>query len=207
LGRFSGFPSGLNTGLGFSFADYRLDYAFAPLGDLGASHRFGFSCRFGDGKNDEPRVETRARKPSKPKVRKESLDAEPEGVDRNLQLADRLINIGRLEDARRELGRAQELLEEGDRRHVLVLERMGHVSFLEEDFQDGMARFRDAIRTAVSSGVRGAAVAKAYYGLGMCLAAGGKTSAAIRYFETALESDPDSDIRQAIKSELKRLKK
>jgi len=40
------FPSGLSAGLGYDSADYQVDYAFVPYGDLGNTHRVSFTVRF-----------------------------------------------------------------------------------------------------------------------------------------------------------------
>jgi len=40
------FPSGLSAGMGYDSADYQVDYAFVPYGDLGNTHRVSFTIRF-----------------------------------------------------------------------------------------------------------------------------------------------------------------
>ncbi len=38
----------LNTGFGINYMDFSFDYAFVPYGDLGMTHRFSFSVKFGE---------------------------------------------------------------------------------------------------------------------------------------------------------------
>jgi len=40
------FPSGLCGGMGYNTADYQVDYAFVPYGNLGNTHRVSFTIRF-----------------------------------------------------------------------------------------------------------------------------------------------------------------
>ena len=37
----------INLGFGFEYLDYMFDYAFVPYGDIGMTHRFSFSIKFG----------------------------------------------------------------------------------------------------------------------------------------------------------------
>ena len=37
----------INLGFGFEYLDYVFDYAFVPYGDIGMTHRFSFSIKFG----------------------------------------------------------------------------------------------------------------------------------------------------------------
>lgn len=50
LGAFSGF----SAGIGFIYSKVSFDYAFAPFGDLGNSHRFSVTARFGKSKELPP---------------------------------------------------------------------------------------------------------------------------------------------------------
>lgn len=47
LGKYGGIQAGLSAGLGMKIHDYQLDYAFMSAGDLGATHRFTLSARWG----------------------------------------------------------------------------------------------------------------------------------------------------------------
>ncbi len=38
----------LNTGFGINYMDFSFDYAFVPYGDIGMTHRFSFSVKFGE---------------------------------------------------------------------------------------------------------------------------------------------------------------
>jgi hypothetical protein len=64
---FDGF-SGATFGGGFSVSQLRLDYAYLPFGDLGASQRVSLAYEFGGPKPAEPKVESKqpAAKNSKP---------------------------------------------------------------------------------------------------------------------------------------------
>ncbi|MCX5783819.1 MAG: PorV/PorQ family protein [Elusimicrobia bacterium] len=55
------------TGIGIGFNNYMLDYAFAPMGDLGTTHRVSFSITFGS-------FRIRFPKPAKPPKRPEYAD-------------------------------------------------------------------------------------------------------------------------------------
>lgn len=128
LGAFSGF----STGIGFVYNQFSFDYAFAPFGDLGVSHRISLAFKFMN-----PAIPA-ARTPSEPVPAAERLQAaqrsvysvsrrplkiSQRGVEYSVEAVSGQAQLARLEFKTRRRGSGEERLEilEGSLPAVLAL--------------------------------------------------------------------------------------
>jgi len=72
----------INLGFGFEYLDYVFDYAFVPYGDIGMTHRFSFSIKFGKQIDKVDLAEQERRSRQEPIVPKQDgqLIQEPQGA-------------------------------------------------------------------------------------------------------------------------------
>lgn len=69
----------INLGFGLEYLDYVFDYAFVPYGDIGMTHRFSFSIKFG---KTVEKIDTFSSTPS------EESEPEPKGTEKTVEKID-----------------------------------------------------------------------------------------------------------------------
>ncbi|MFA5137753.1 MAG: tetratricopeptide repeat protein [Elusimicrobiota bacterium] len=120
--------------------------------------------------------------------------------------ADKAMLRNHLDEAQRALQEAHGLLTENDPRWVNYYERMGLLSYLQDQIPKAKALYLDAIHFASVLGVQGHAVADSYLGMGLCLAAEDKPREAEGYLRKALETGPAPGTTRRVEKELRRLR-
>ncbi len=200
---------GLTAGVGFRGPDWSFDYALAPYGDLGLTHRLTLILRWGEERApdrgqkfmsayDEPVVERRL--PPERKVRElpEAKPALPAGLAAPaVSPADRLLEDARMQTATgqyalasRSLDEAGSMLDVRDRRRVLLKTREGDLYHARKFYDDAAAAYEEAITMASRLSLSDSTVAAAYTGLGRCRWATGDKDAAARALRKAIDVEP-----------------
>ena len=85
--------------------------------------------------------------------------------------------------------------EDDDLRQIRYNEKTGMASLKAGDAAAAKISFSQAIRLAVSAGVKDTVVADAYAGMGLCLAKEGKPDYAVKFLNKALEAGPTPQTR------------
>ena len=198
-GRSKNAGPGFSAGAGLRNGDLAADYAFSPFGDLGDTHRFTFSYKFGknragvSGTGREEGYPVPSRPQQAPAA--DSLAA----ADAYLARKD-YINAGKSYDL------AQRALPEGDALRVYVLERQGQLALTAEDLHAAESLFLASLKAAEELEVVNVSVVKAHLGLAYCLEKNGEDQAALRNYEKALTLLKNEESRAAVKKAIERLK-
>ncbi|MFH2201487.1 MAG: PorV/PorQ family protein [Elusimicrobiota bacterium] len=187
---------GVTAGVGWSANYFIFDYAFAPFGDLGSSHLFSVTARWGG--HDRPLFSGRRTRPVKNMPQRITADS-------YLRRAGEYIDLDLLEEAKKELETVDTLIHANDARRVRYLERLGMIEYKENRIAGAQQYFTRSLRLAIQLSLRGPAVADAYYGMGLCLVKEDKFDYSEKFFRKALRAGPVANTRSAIKQELRRL--
>lgn len=202
--------TGVTFGLGWIYRRFRLNYAFMPLGELGASHRFSVTVKFIGPPPLPPTFESTqpdhiAIPPDPGQMEQRSAD-----IDAHFRKIDKYLRKGALPQAKAELQEADLLITDKDPRSVRYFERLGRIFFMEKDFHYAQVGYTRAIRRARELGVSNDAVTDAYVGMGLCLLERENILYAEKFFKKALETSPSEKARGLILrklSEIENLKK
>ena len=218
---------GITGGVGWGWRSFSIDYAFAPYGDLGLTHRASVTFRWG-GHDDghEPSPEEDAPIPEKVEPRREPppkvdwgtrteayvpKEAKPvkgeETAEGHFAKARRLIDAKQFAGARAELELAEAMLAPEDRRRVLYYERQGTIALAERDVRKAKGFYTEGLKLASSLGLSDLNVADAYVGLGQCLLAEGDAPYALKFFKKAFEVSPSLRTRQLIEQTERKIKR
>jgi tetratricopeptide (TPR) repeat protein len=218
---------GISAGVGWRGEAWSIDYAIAPYGDLGLTHRVGVGFRWGRG--DEPvreagpdpvieaalrasRRREAARTPdsSLPSEVVMGGDASPTAplpAEARLAKARGHLVAGRLTEAKVELDAADLLLAPEDRLRATWHELNGRLARAHRDLKTARAEYTESLRMAVKSGVGGQSVADAYEGMGLTLADQGELAYAARFLRKAYEIAPTQRLLDSIEALERRLPK
>ena len=188
---------GVRFGFGGVFERYRVDYAFAPLGDIGSSHRITIAMRWSDSsaKSEKAKKEKTFEESLRELVEIPRVGDVKDFRDAQIARASRLMEAGRFKDAERELRSA---LGESEREKIQVYERLGRVAYLRGDCSAARAAYREAIALGLRLGVSNVLIGESYAGIGRCLAKDGEKKEAGRFFQKALEIGPTVETRKFI---------
>lgn len=221
---------GVTAGVGWRGEAWSADYAIAPYGDLGLTHRVSVAFRWGKLEEERPLREagpdpvieaalrsSRRREGVRPAA-DDGLPAEvvlggeasptaPLPAEERLAKARRLIDSGHYEEARTELDAADRLLSPEDRRRASWHELTARRARGMKDLKTARAEYMEALRLAIKSGVGGQTAADAYEGLGLTLAEQGEPAYAVRFLRKAYEVAPTQRLLDSIESLERRLAK
>lgn len=211
---------GVAGGVGWRGEAWSIDYAIAPYGDLGLTHRVSAAFRWGvsdareerDGRvrerdaGPDPVIEealraarrSRARPaaetsglPSEVVLGGETSPIAPLPAEQRLEKARSLAKGGRLEEARLELDAADRLLAPEDKLRASWHEISGRLARARKDYKTARAEYAESLRVAVKSGAGGRVAADAYEGMGLTLADQNELSYAIKFLRKAYEIAPE----------------
>lgn len=215
--------AGLTAGVGWRGRNWSVDYAIAPYGDLGLTHRVGASLRWGlpdehDGPVDpiiEEALRSRPREVPKdegraaraPEVRMGT--AEPPRVlvpipDR-IARARRLTDAGRLDEAKIELNAIDRVLGDEDRARSGWYEAEGRWERARRNLPAARGAYAEALRLSIKFGETGQPVADAYEGMGMTLAEQGELAYGVKFLRKAYVISPAQRLLDTIEAYERRL--
>lgn len=190
--------TGVSMGLGWSNGKFRIDYAFVPLGDLGAAHRLSLGLRWGDPEDSMmPELVTEIKPDEPPRI----------AVQDRFRRVETQLRKGDYAAATQELQEASVLLPERDPQWVEYYVLLGEIFIRQKDYRLARAGFERAIRTARDLGLAGPRVAEAFFGLGRILLEQGNLDYAERFLTKALEAAPPEATRQAVMGALGEIQK
>ncbi len=218
---------GVSAGVGWRGEAWSVDYAIAPYGDLGLTHRVGIGFRWGRG--DEPVREAgpdpvieaalrAARRRESARTPDTALPAEvvmggeasptpPLPAERRLTKAREQILAGRLDEARVELDAADRLLPPEDRLRAVWHELNGRWARARRDLKAARAEYTESLRMSIHGGIAGPSTADAYEGMGLTLADQGDLPYAVRFLRKAYEIAPTQRLLDSIEALERRLPK
>ena len=179
---------GLSFGLGWKGRRLGADYAFVPMGELGAAHRISFTLRWGG--NDDPMLA------------KAPVEGSPES---RLAQAQAAMDKGDYVAARSFLVVGLRGLPAGDRRRVRFQERLGSLFLLQKDFRNAIQEYAEGVNLAFADGYTDQSVADSYIGIGMCFSAGKNYVDAQRSFLKGLALGPSPTSLEVAQAQLKSL--
>lgn len=185
--------TGLSSGLGLSFGNLRVDYAFVPFGGVGLTHRVSLSFGFG-----VQRAQPKYAMP--PKVVTDLKSPED-----YFQEANQWIRKREFDKADQAIGEAAKLLGTRDQRRVQYFERKGYLALWDKDYDLAKGYYTKAIELAKSLGLKSASMANAYVGMGVSLAETGNIPYAIDFYRRGLSMGPSPNFRRFAQRQLKKL--
>lgn len=180
---------GVTAGLGWKGESLGVDYAFAPLGELGTAHRISLTLRWGA--MDDP---TQAQAPE---------EGSPEARLRQAQVA---MDAGQYTGARTYLITGLRQLPAGDRRRVRFQERLGSLALMRHDVNGALTALSEGLNIAIAAGYSDESVADTYIGIGMCLAAGKNYSDAVENLQKGISIGPSKASLEVAQAQLKALR-
>ncbi|MBI3563681.1 MAG: hypothetical protein HY079_00635, partial [Elusimicrobia bacterium] len=211
---------GISAGVGWRGEAWGVDYAIAPYGDLGLTHRVSVAFRWG--KSDErsvreagpdPVIESALRAarrrervqaaessalPSEVVLGGDASPTAPLPAEERLAKARSLIVGGRLDEAKVELDAADRLLSPEDRMRASWHELTARSARARKDLKTARAEYMESLRLAIKNGVGGQSAADAYEGLGLTLADQGELSYGVRFLRKAYEVAPSQRLLDSI---------
>lgn len=208
--------TGVTVGFGWVHEQrFRFQYAFVPLGELGAAHRVSIGLRWGDPREKEvPELilPSAAESPGE-----EAAPARPEAremyglrrptAESHFAKAEEAIAKGAFLDARRALQDASVLLAENDGRWVYYFERLGYVYYSERVRANAILAYEQAFRQAARLSMSGRHLADAYAGIAYCHIDEGRPAEAAQYLRKALEAGPAEAPATLIRAKLAEIEK
>lgn len=213
---------GVSAGVGWRGEAWGVDYAIAPYGDLGLTHRVSVAFRWGKSDERAPReagpdpvIESAlraARRRERESVRAAESAALPSEVvlggdapptaplpaEERLAKARSLLAAGRLDEAKTELDAADRLLSPEDRMRASWHELTARRARAGKDLKTARAEYMESLRLAIKNGVGGQTAADAYEGLGRTLADQGEATYGVRFLRKAYEVAPSQRLLDAI---------
>jgi len=186
---------GITGGVGWMWKSLAIDYAIAPLGDLGVSNRLSLTIRWGAPPKtaEKPAADAAAAAPA------------PNSPEDHFLRAQRFIEAKSFPAAKQELAAALELLPSDDRLRVLYYERMGTIARFSGDISEAKYSYAEAMKLAGTLGLSDPIVADTYTGFGLCLVSEGDTTLAVKFFKKALEVGASPRTTDLLQDALKRL--
>jgi hypothetical protein len=186
---------GITGGVGWMWKSLGIDYAIAPLGDLGLSNRLSLTVRWGGPvKAAEPVTQNAA-----------PADPPANSPEDHFLRAQAFIETKSFAEAKKELAEALSLLAADDRLRVLYYERMGTIARFQGDMAEAKYSYAEAMKEASTLGLSDPVVADTYTGFGLCLVAEGDTNLAVKFFKKALEVGASPRTTNLLKEQLQRL--
>lgn len=197
---------GLSAGVGWRGQAWAIDYALAPYGDLGLTHRVGLSYRWGGRDAHEPPpdplIERALRssrgggeRPARP-IRMEiglGGDAGP-GLsippDQRIAKARKFVDDGRLDEAALELSSLDRALGPDDPNRASFNEARGRLLRARNDLKGARAAYEESLRLAIRAGDAAPWVADAYEGMGLTLEGQGDFDYAAKFLRKAYALNP-----------------
>ena len=192
--------TGITGGIGWFYKDLSLDFAVVTYGALGFTHRLSATIRWGDENASSPKGRAPKADLPAPAPRSSEADSAP-----HFQLAERLIQEKRFNEARNELQAGAKTLSTKDPRRVLFFARMGYIAWLENDVAKAKGDFLRSLDEAAALGVRNSSLAETYAKLGLCYLAENNPQEARKAFEQGLASNPEEATARFLGQQLKKL--
>lgn len=215
--------SGFAAGVGVSFQNLVLDYAFVPFGGLGYAHKLMLTFNFGGERDD-----TALKKPSRPapivpkpesELEVQPLEPELPAVDKTaeapaakrtyedcLGAANKYAVKKDYKNAVKEFNTALAILPENDKRRIFTLEQQGQLYLKLNNIAKAKESYLAAIQAAKKSGVTTTTVVNAYLGLAYCFEKTGNIAPAVKNYEKALGLSNNDKTKTRIRNILKKLK-
>ncbi len=186
---------GATFGFGLLLEQVAFTYGFG-LGNVTGTHSVSLGYRFGEdaAREPEPAAESlpRAKTAMEPSQRHEPEPA-PARIPRASEVPGR--------------DRSTAAPESADDK-VRDLEEKGFVSYLSQDLAGARSDYMQAIALAKKAGLsESPSLARAYLGLGLCLAESGDKAHAVKAFQKGLEAGPSDDTKRELEDQLARLKR
>jgi tetratricopeptide (TPR) repeat protein len=192
---------GVTAGLGWTLGGLSIDYAIVPYGDLGLTHRISATVRWGKKPAED------YNRPAK--HRKSDWNAKDaprdETVEEHFRLAVEHRKAGYYRLARQELEKASDLMDSKDQRMVFYYEQLGYIAWLKKEVAVARDFYTEALKLAMTAGLREPVVAEAYTGLAMCAYEDGDRSYALKVFKKALEANPSRKTKDFIDDKIIRI--
>jgi len=215
---------GVTAGVGWRGQNWSVDYAIAPYGDLGLTHRVGVGLRWGmpdehEGPMDpiiEAALRSRTREtppaerplPAAPEVHMGLGDAGPvvaiPAADR-IARARRLIDAGRTDEAKIELNSIDRSLGEEDRARAGWYEAEGRLQRSLRNLSAARGAYTESLRLAIKFGEGGQTAADAYEGMGLTLAEQGDLAYGVKFLRKAYVISPAQRLLDTIEAYERRL--
>lgn len=209
--------TGFSLGLGAERGSLALDYAFAPFGELGSSHKLSVAFRFESltavQKADAAilaagPMDLLVNDPDPsafiPEMRGVKLSTD--ALRNDLVHAEILAGLRNYAGAAANMRAAAARLSTYDARRVYLLERQGWLALAARDIPKAKQLYIDAIQLAKKLKFSGRAVVNAYCGLAFCMEKGGDILAAELNYNHAQELTADPRLSAEIGRALKRLR-
>jgi hypothetical protein len=215
---------GWSAGVGWRGPVWSADYALVPYGDLGLVQRLGVTVRWGgaaveaakarwekashDSVLDLGRRAAKQAEPPRAGYQPPGPDsvgdaglaaAPPPSVETRLAVARRMVDAGRLDDARRALDSLDASLPADDRLRVPLDETRGRLLRESGDLKGAREAYSDALRLAIRYGQADQTVSDAYKGMGLTLAAQGNFEYAAKFLSKAYELSSDESLPPLIR--------
>ncbi|MFH2201490.1 MAG: PorV/PorQ family protein [Elusimicrobiota bacterium] len=188
----------VTAGIGWIHKNFAFDYAFAPYGDLGLTHRFSVTARWEGGiplRRLPKRGSQRLERPAK-------LAASDD-----FDVVDEFMEMGMLEAAQEELEALEPHIRSDDIKRVRYRERLGTIALRRNRLYQAKTYYQEGIKIAIQLSLGGAAVADAYAGIGRCLVKEGEFDRALQFFLKALQAGPSAASRADINRSVRQLKR
>lgn len=185
--------AGVAFGGGLEAGRLRFDYAAAPYGDLGLTHRLSAGLSWGG----VPRRDKAATR-----IRPARAPVENVELARALSISDELLRKGGYEQAETILEEAFRTVAAGDSRRIPYHEARGRIARLSGDCAAAKSRYTAGLALAAGPGLAASGVAGCYAGIGLCLLEERKPAEAARYLTKGLEADPPPEMRRLIEERL-----
>jgi tetratricopeptide (TPR) repeat protein len=214
---------GVSAGVGWRGSSWAIDYAIAPYGDLGLAHRVGVALRWGalTGReaSEDPIIRAALRPGPDDSAPEKALPLGPEvrmsvsppqvkipNADR-IGKARRLIDAGRLDEARIELNAVDRELDPEDGLRESWYEAEGRYQLAKRRLPEARAAYTEALRFAIKNGEGGQTAADSYEGMGKTLAAQGDLAYAVKFLRKAYLISPAQRLLDTIEKYERRLQK
>ena len=210
--------TGFVAGLGISLRETIIDYAFAPFGDLGTTHKLTLSLKFGENwdnivkkKNAYPNYNHMEFYQPPAKTFKEPVNAlgqsdNTQGTyETYLENAEDYLMQRDYENAFVQYGKASETLDNEDERQIYILERLGLILLKQKKYLRSEKFYYASIKTAKNLDIINETVVSSYLGLAFCQKKTSKTKWAITNYKTALKFTNDANTKLRIEKALDKL--
>lgn len=185
--------AGIAFGGGLEAGRLRFDYAAAPYGDLGLTHRLSAGLSWGGAPGS---------KKAAARVAPARASAENTDLTRALATAEKLLSKGGYGQAETVLEEAYRAVAAEDSRRIPYHEARGRIARLRGDCEAAKSRYAAGLALASGPGIVASGVAGCYAGIGLCLLEERKPAEAADYLAKGLEADPPSETRRLIEERL-----
>jgi len=207
---------GLSMGIGVESGQWKMDYAMKPYGELGNTHRFSVSLKFGT-RNSFPRGYDYNKLYQPKKIAEEpiaypveyvkgDIEVEEDSYEEHMENAEIYWRENNRVQAFEEYEKALSLLPEDSMIRIQILERQGLLLLEQKEYIKAKKTYVKSINIAKASKVKNRDVVSAYLGLAYCLAKTGNKKWARANYKKAWKLTDSEETKSKIERSLENLK-